>query len=168
MFKNNQKNGWIIENGFPYFINNATEFLIISPQKQFNNDYWNHLMLVKINITNGNSVTRNLTSGRFVVTEIIGWDEEKSLVYYLATVSDDPSQQQFYRLSTQHMDPLPECLSCNIKSKNKALACLYNEASMSRLNERFVLTCGGPDVPHISIYESVKNKKILIHNVILI
>ncbi|XP_044001063.1 venom dipeptidyl peptidase 4-like [Aphidius gifuensis] len=160
VFKNYQKNGWIIENGAPHFINNATEFLIILPQKQIDNDYWNHLAIVKINKTDGNTVTNNLTSGRFVVTEIIGWDEKKSLVYYLATVSDDPSQQQFYRLSTLDIDPKPECLSCNIKSKNKASACLYNEASMSPFNERFVLTCGGPDVPHISIYNSNDSTEI--------
>ncbi|XP_044001598.1 venom dipeptidyl peptidase 4-like [Aphidius gifuensis] len=159
-----QNNGWIAASTEPYFNNNANKFLIIIPQKQFDNDYWNHLVMVKINEIDGNSVMYPLTSGRFVVTEIIAWDEQKSLVYYLATVADEPSQQQFYRLSTLDINPKPECLSCNIKSENKGLPCLYNEASMSPLREKFVLKCGGPDVPHISIYNTNDSTKIMTWN----
>ncbi|XP_044001215.1 venom dipeptidyl peptidase 4-like [Aphidius gifuensis] len=164
VFKIVQKNGWISSSTYPYFNNNATEFLIILPQKQFDNDYWNHLVMVKINEIDGNSVMYPLTSGRFVVTNIVEWDVEKSLVYYLATVADDPSQQQFYRSSTLDINSRPECLSCNIKSENKGLPCLYNEALMSPSREKFVLKCGGPDVPHISIYNTNDSTKIMTWN----
>lgn len=71
-------------------------------------------------------------------------------------MADDPAQQHFYRVSSKEKDPISECLSCKIKSENKGIPCLYNEAGLSPLKTRYILKCAGPDVPDTSIYNTVK------------
>ncbi|KAF7998266.1 hypothetical protein HCN44_009664 [Aphidius gifuensis] len=155
-----ERNGWVEQFEAPHFSKDGNKFLLILPQKQLDHDHWSHLVMVT-NMNNNSRTIRALTSGTFVVTEISGWDEENSLVYYLATVADDPAQQHLYRVSTLDENSKPECLSCNVKSENGEKLCLYNEAKLSPSRNRFILTCAGPDVPDVSIYNSDNSTKLL-------
>lgn len=73
-----QKGGWITQVNSLFVSENDEQFVMIYPQKQSDNDEWLHLVMMTIN--NSLPVIRPLTSGIFTVTEIIDWDEEKSLV----------------------------------------------------------------------------------------
>ncbi|EFN60804.1 Dipeptidyl aminopeptidase-like protein 6 [Camponotus floridanus] len=72
-----EKNGWVEQFEAPRFNEDGTSFLLILPQKQKNGSNWRHIVLVT-NATSGNPTTTALTSGYFVVTEIISWDQEDS------------------------------------------------------------------------------------------
>lgn len=74
-----EKNGWVEQFEAPHFSKDGKEFILILPQKQTDNDHWSHLVIVT-NINNNSRTTRALTSGAFVVTDILSWDEENSLV----------------------------------------------------------------------------------------
>ncbi|XP_044003397.1 venom dipeptidyl peptidase 4-like [Aphidius gifuensis] len=161
VFKYAEKEGWLSPGSPPKYNKDASKFLMILPQKQFDNDYWYHLAIVSINTTNNYPAIRYLTSGTFVVTKIVGWDEKKSLVYYLATVDNQPDQLHFYRVSTLNNYSKSECLSCNVSSLNKRIPCRYNNAILSPSNSRYILTCFGPDVPDVSIYNSSNLIKLL-------
>ncbi|XP_057327710.1 venom dipeptidyl peptidase 4-like isoform X2 [Microplitis mediator] len=154
-----EKHGWVDQFESPHFSRTAAEFLLIQPRKQTDNDSWMHLLMVTNATTS--PVVRDLTSGSFTVTKIVGWDQDNSLVYYLATVSNDPAQQHFYRLSTLEQEFKPECLSCDVKSQIDGSLCLYNDAKLSPDKSRYILTCAGPSVPDISIYNSVNATKIV-------
>uniref|UniRef100_A0A0C9RFV4 Venom dipeptidyl peptidase 4 n=2 Tax=Fopius arisanus TaxID=64838 RepID=A0A0C9RFV4_9HYME len=154
-----EKHGWIEQFTPPHFSRDGKTFILILPQKQSSdNDYWSHLVMVTNTAT---GTTRALTSGTFVVTEIVAWDQDNYLVYYLATVPGDPGQQHLYRVSTLEMVSVPECLSCGVKSDADGTYCLYNEAELSPDNSHYILTCAGPGVPDVSIYNSMNTSKVV-------
>lgn len=59
------------------FGEDGTSFILILPQKQKDGSYWRHVVLVT-NATSGKPTITALTSGYFVVTEIVSWDREDS------------------------------------------------------------------------------------------
>lgn len=81
--------------------------------------------------------------------------------YYLATLNGDPAQQHLYRVSLLDSNLKSECLSCNVKSDSDGVRCLYNLAKFSPGNSHYVLTCAGPGVPDISIYDKVSPHRSL-------
>ncbi|KYN15672.1 Dipeptidyl aminopeptidase-like protein 6 [Trachymyrmex cornetzi] len=72
-----ERNGWVEQFEAPRFSEDGMSFLLILPQIQKNGSNWRHVVLVT-NATSGRSVTTALTSGYFVVTEIVSWDRENS------------------------------------------------------------------------------------------
>lgn len=153
-----ERNGWVEQFEAPMFSKDGTSFLLILPQKQKDRGNWRHIVLVT-NATGGNSTTTALTSGHFVVTEIVSWDQEDSYLYYLATSKRDSAVQHLYRVSLLDMDRKSVCLTCNIVREKDGSRCLYNSATFSTDNSHYVLTCAGPGVPDISIYN--KNSTLL-------
>ncbi|XP_046586430.1 venom dipeptidyl peptidase 4 isoform X1 [Neodiprion lecontei] len=143
--------GWVEQFEPPIFSSDGTAFLLILPQDQGDSGAWRHLTMIT-NATSGSPVSTALTSGTHVVTEILSWDEDSSLVYYLATATSDPAQQHLYRVNITTTDFTEECLSCGVKSSNEETDCLYNTAKLSTDNSHYILTCAGPGVPEISVY----------------
>ncbi|XP_072762346.1 venom dipeptidyl peptidase 4 isoform X3 [Anoplolepis gracilipes] len=153
-----EKKGWVEQFEAPKFNENGTSFLLILPQKQKNGSNWRHIALVT-NATSGKPTTIAVTSGYFVVTEIVSWDQEDSYLYYLATSKGDSAVQHLYRVSLLDTDYKSVCLTCNIVREKDGSRCLYNSAIFSTDNSHYVLTCAGPGVPDITIYN--KNSTLL-------
>ncbi|XP_033227069.1 venom dipeptidyl peptidase 4 isoform X2 [Belonocnema kinseyi] len=151
-----EANGWVDQFAPPVFSKDGAAFLLILPQKQSDKGDWKHLVLVSNATTDAK--TTALTSGTFVVTEIVSWDQENHFVYYLATSEKDPAQQHLYRVSLLDRRRKSKCLSCNVKGKSDGVRCLYNQARFSPDNSYYVLTCAGPGVPDISICDKNSTK----------
>lgn len=113
------------------------------------NDQGSYRHVVKIP-RQENSIKQALTKGNFVVTELLGWHHESNQIFFLATGANDPTVQHLYSVSANTNEV--KCISCDIKSKNKNVNCLYNSAEFSKAASHFVLTCAGPDVPDIALY----------------
>ncbi|XP_036148733.1 venom dipeptidyl peptidase 4 isoform X5 [Monomorium pharaonis] len=145
-----ETNGWVEQFEAPMFSEDGTSFLLILPQKQDNGSDWRHVMLVT-NATSGRPIITALTSGYYVVTEIVSWDREDSYLYYLATSESDTAVQHLYRVSLLDSGHKPACLTCNIVRESDGSRCLYNSAKFSTDNSHYVLTCAGPGVPDIAI-----------------
>lgn len=76
--------------------------------------------------------------------------------YYLATTEEESAVQHLYRISTKGTsDRKPKCLTCGIVRETDRNRCLYNTAKFSTDHSNYVLTCAGPGVPDISIYNRV-------------
>ncbi|XP_066155922.1 venom dipeptidyl peptidase 4-like isoform X1 [Euwallacea fornicatus] len=90
-----------------------------------------------------------LTGGTHVVTEILGWNHQNNLIFYTATEPNDSTVQHLYSVSPS--TKAITCLTCSLQSKNGASNCLYNNAEASTDSSHLVVTCNGPEVPHISI-----------------
>lgn len=69
-----EENGWLDAN-IPNYYQDGTLRLEILP-REVGNDHFSHLVLT--NISSGE--VKNLTTGRFVVTNIFGWDESKNIM----------------------------------------------------------------------------------------
>lgn len=70
-------NGWVEQFEAPIFSEDGTSFFLILPQKQKNDSDWRHIALIT-NATSSNPTITAITSGYFVVTEIVSWDRENS------------------------------------------------------------------------------------------
>lgn len=76
--------------------------------------------------------------------------------YYLATTEEESAVQHLYRISTKTGGGRkPKCLSCGIVRETDRNRCLYNTAKFSTDHSHYVLTCAGPGVPDIAIYNKV-------------
>lgn len=74
--------------------------------------------------------------------------------YYLATTEEESAVQHLYRISTRGTSK-SKCLTCGIVRETDRNRCLYNTAKFSTDHSNYVLTCAGPGVPDISIYNRV-------------
>ncbi|EGI69746.1 Dipeptidyl peptidase 4 [Acromyrmex echinatior] len=84
---------------------------------------------------------------------------KKKYLYYMATSERESAVQHLYRVS---LDPgyKSTCLTCNIVRESDGSRCLYNSAKFSIDNSHYVLTCAGPGVPDIAIYNKIRDSDI--------
>ncbi|XP_054009789.1 venom dipeptidyl peptidase 4-like isoform X2 [Hylaeus anthracinus] len=152
-----EEHGWVEQFEPPLFSKDGNSFVTILPQKQPDNSHWRHVVGIT-NVSSGKASTAALTSGRFVVTEIVSWDQENSYLYYLATTEEDSAVQHLYRIHVGGAHRKPKCLSCSIVRETDRNPCLYNTAKFSTDHSHYVLTCAGPGVPDIAIYNRNSTK----------
>ncbi|XP_075212490.1 venom dipeptidyl peptidase 4-like [Lycorma delicatula] len=133
-----ETNGWV---DWPEpFFKNLTTLITILPQPQPGvSGNYKHLTLVT---PNGEKA---LTTGRREVTKIIAWDQINSIIYYKATLEDNPGRIHIYSISDDGKGD-SKCLSCS--------SCGTSSAEFSREQSYMVLTCTGPDVPDYSVHTS--------------
>lgn len=73
-----EPNGWLELFTPPKFSKDGSKFLLILPQNQGNSaGSYRHLTITN---REEDGTTRALTSGKFVVTEILAWKEDSNLV----------------------------------------------------------------------------------------
>ncbi|XP_076230244.1 venom dipeptidyl peptidase 4 isoform X2 [Nomia melanderi] len=155
-----EKHGWVEQFEPPMFSDDGDSFLTILPQKQNNDSHWRHVVTIT-NVSSGKPATAALTSGYFVVTEIVSWDQVNSYLYYLATTEGWSAVQHLYRISVRGPDRRPTCLSCDAGREMDRNRCLYNTAKFSTDHSHYVLTCAGPGVPEIAVYDR-NSKKLFV------
>ncbi|CAK9800503.1 Venom dipeptidyl peptidase 4 [Anthophora quadrimaculata] len=158
-----EKHGWVEQFEPPMFSDDGNSFLTILPQRQHDASHWRHAVAIT-NVSSGRPKSTALTSGRFVVTEIVSWDQENSYLYYLATTEEESAVQHLYRISTKAVaggERKPKCLSCGIVRDTDRNRCLYNTAKFSTDHSHYVLTCAGPGVPDIAVYNRNTTKLVV-------
>lgn len=75
-----ESNGWVEQFESPHFSVDGESFLLILPQEQSDKADWRHLVIVS-NTTSEEPTITGLTSGKFVVTEIVSWDQKNALMW---------------------------------------------------------------------------------------
>ncbi|KAK5646663.1 hypothetical protein RI129_005127 [Pyrocoelia pectoralis] len=149
-----QSNGWLELFTPPKFSKDGSKFLIIQSQDQENGaGAYRHLTIYS---TSSNNPGKPLTSGLYVVTEILEWDEENDLVYYQANMPNASEVQHVFTVSTSSLKT--KCITCNMQTLSKKLSCSYNSAQFSKDLSHHVINCEGPNVPETTIFS--KNKMI--------
>ncbi|CAG9840528.1 unnamed protein product [Diabrotica balteata] len=107
------QHGWLELFTPPIFSKNGESFVIVLSQDQGKNSGgYRHIFLYPIT---ENAEPQVLTSGKFVVTSIVGWNYEKDLIYYLANTEEDSTVQHLYTVSP--VTKYVTCLSCELKSR---------------------------------------------------
>lgn len=130
------------------FNKKGTEFIIIISQDQGGNaGGYRHIAL--FNLTK-NAVAKPLTKGKFVVTEILDWNEVDNIIYYEANTEEDPSVKHIYSVSA--INGAIKCISCKLKGTRHRSECLYNTATFSKDFSYYAIGCDGPDVPEVLIF----------------
>ncbi|KAK9869862.1 hypothetical protein WA026_003587 [Henosepilachna vigintioctopunctata] len=138
------------------FNKNGSQYIIIISHDQGRDiGKYRHIMLMNTSV---NARVDPLTKGKFVVTKILGWDEVDDLVYYEANTEEDPAVQHVYSVSTKTKQV--KCISCGVRGSNSSKECLFNSAEFSKDFSHYSLTCGGPDIPFVSILSKDKEEVI--------
>ncbi|MBI4647954.1 MAG: S9 family peptidase [Bacteroidia bacterium] len=82
-----------------YYVNLRDNLFFLNDKRNFittaEKDGWNHVYI--FNIATG--VEKQITSGQWEVTQVVGENEKENLIYYLST-EDSPLERQLYSINT--------------------------------------------------------------------
>ncbi|XP_070960951.1 A-type potassium channel modulatory protein DPP6-like isoform X2 [Oncorhynchus clarkii lewisi] len=111
---------------------------------------------ISMSITQPNTSTdtlQSITSGDWDVTQVLAYNEDSQLIYFLST-EDDPKRRHLYSADT--VGPFNRrCLSCDFYE-----SCGYVKGSFSHNMSLFLLSCKGPDVPFVAVYSTQDRQKV--------
>lgn len=137
--------GWLELFTPPKFSSDGSKLILILSQDQ-GGDSGSYRHIVLFN-REEDAQEQPLTEGTFVVTEILAWNQEDNLIYYLANTEEDYAVQHVYSVSPD--TKATQCLTCDLQ--NSSTDCSYNSAEFSKDGSYYALTCEGPNVPRVSI-----------------
>lgn len=132
--------GWLELFSAPIFNKDGSQFVIITSQDSFRH-------VTMLSTTSKSAVA--LTSGKYVVQEILKWDAESNLIFYTANTPENSHELNIYAVLGQ-ADARPQCLSCSVVSSPKQT---YFNVQMSRKGNFMVLEAKGPNVPWTELFE---------------
>uniref|UniRef100_A0A8D8Q543 Venom dipeptidyl peptidase 4 n=1 Tax=Cacopsylla melanoneura TaxID=428564 RepID=A0A8D8Q543_9HEMI len=166
IFSRDLERGWFEPFDHLQFSSDGKKMLMILSHSQeaagsSPEDTWDHLTYIDLDDKGGikDKVPLPLTSGMFTVTEILAWDEKENNVYFLST-QESPTVQHMYRLNLANPTIPPVCMTCDLMTSANQL-CRYSGASFSINTSFYVLSCIGPGVPEITLFD--KSGKQLLH-----
>uniref|UniRef100_A0A4W5LZP7 A-type potassium channel modulatory protein DPP6 n=1 Tax=Hucho hucho TaxID=62062 RepID=A0A4W5LZP7_9TELE len=111
---------------------------------------------ISMSVTQPNTSTdtlQSITSGDWDVTQVLAYNEDSQLIYFLST-EDDPKRRHLYSADT--VGPFNRrCLSCDFYE-----SCGYVKGSFSHNMSLFLLSCKGPDVPFVAVYSTQDRQKV--------
>jgi len=145
IFSQRQENGWIEIAPPPTY--NGDVFIQILPSLQ-ESDSMHYKHIAKVDPSQDPKETF-LTRGNFVVTEILSWDKENGLVYFMGTDSMRPSSRHFYVVS-DNGDMDTQCITCDMETSRGNL-CDKNSIKLNWANSYYVHTCLGQNIPESSL-----------------
>uniref|UniRef100_A0A671SBJ9 A-type potassium channel modulatory protein DPP6 n=1 Tax=Sinocyclocheilus anshuiensis TaxID=1608454 RepID=A0A671SBJ9_9TELE len=111
---------------------------------------------ISMSISQPNSSTdtlQSITSGDWDVTQVLAYDEDSQLIYFLST-EDDPKRRHLYSADTVGTFNR-RCLSCDFTD-----SCGYVSGFFCPSMDYFLLNCKGPDVPYVSVYSTHDRQKV--------
>lgn len=138
-------NGWVDFFKAPTFNENGTQFLYIAPQQQKEaNDSFQHVTLV--NLDSGKQTP--ITSGEFVVLEILHWNENTNTIYYAANEKNASYVKHIWSVQLNSPNKR-QCLTCNIS--RAGVPQTYFTAKFSPNGKYAVISNDGPSLPRTDI-----------------
>ncbi|PSN29471.1 Venom dipeptidyl peptidase 4, partial [Blattella germanica] len=169
LYSISEANGWVDLFNPPLFSQDGSRMLLIHPHEEGESGPYRHVTMIQ-----EGKITA-ITSGKFTVTDIVAWDKIgfhiiliiltiSPLGYFLATEEQDPAVRHLYKVfdnpDTAPNDP--QCLSCSVKTVRGNTDCLYASATFSTNNSYYTLTCAGPGVPEISLFNRQNERQMVL------
>ncbi|CAH0749131.1 unnamed protein product [Diatraea saccharalis] len=138
-----EPNGWIDINK-PFFDKTGTKMIEIQPLYHGDQRFLHAARLDFLSLT-----TEDLSPGNSTVTEILGWDEDRDIVYYIVSPCNLPWQRQLWASS----EGIVRCVTC------KESSCHYVTAIISPKASYGLVTCTAANSVPIVYYYNFKNGK---------
>ena len=116
----------------------------------------------QVNVVNRDTNQRvPITSGRMVVTNIYHWDEVNHEIYFQATKEDSPRERHLYKVTDfkSGQPGLVTCLSCD-ELNTRGGSCGYNSFEFSSDKSYYAMSCEGPSVPQVFLYQTNPNQRL--------
>ncbi|XP_061835469.1 A-type potassium channel modulatory protein DPP6-like isoform X2 [Nerophis lumbriciformis] len=138
------------QNEAPLFSHDGHKFFFTRAIPQGGKGKFFHISM-STSLPNTSFDIQSLTSGDWDVTNILAYNHQRNLIYFLST-EDDPKRRHLY--STDTIPPFNRCcLSCHFK-------CGYVDVSFSQNMHYFLLSCKGPDIPSVALYRTEDIQKL--------
>ncbi|XP_017784773.1 PREDICTED: venom dipeptidyl peptidase 4 [Nicrophorus vespilloides] len=149
--------GWLELFTAPKFSKDGGRMILILSQTQSDAaGSFRHITMLPRNV---DAQPEAITKGNFVVTEILSWDEDNEIIYYLANTEHDPGMQHVYSISLKTR--VVKCMSCGVRKVSGARSeCLYNSAIFSKDKSHYVLQCLGPGIPEVSVFNTTNQRLV--------
>ncbi|XP_074601842.1 prolyl endopeptidase FAP-like [Brevipalpus obovatus] len=143
--------GWVETRSSMLLDSSKNNYFFILPSFQSQEDgYFQHIIRLSLSSPKIEQ-DKFLTSGLYEVTELLGYDEIKDLLFYQATMPNEPGERHIFMVKVKTKSI--SCLSCDLGSE-----CLYNSATFSPSSDYYALDCLGPGVPFTQIRQTASNK----------
>ncbi|XP_056149185.1 dipeptidyl aminopeptidase-like protein 6 [Lampris incognitus] len=139
------------QNEAPLFSQDGLKFFLTRAIPQGGRGKFFHISMSTSKPNTSVDILQSLTSGDWDVTNILAYDHDRNLIYFLST-EDDPKRRHLYSADT--IPPFNRrCLSCEFR-------CGYVDGSFSHDMKYFLLNCKGPDVPSVAVYSTEDKQKL--------
>ncbi|XP_037552726.1 inactive dipeptidyl peptidase 10 [Nematolebias whitei] len=139
---------WLSQQGEePLFSEDSSRFFLTLPVRQGGHGDFRHItMFTQKSQVHHRDEVRYLTSGTWEATELLFYDENYNIIYFLST-EEAAEQRHLYSVSTVGLFPR-RCLTCGLKE-----GCTFFEADISPDAQHAILHCRGPGVPAVLLLD---------------
>ncbi|XP_026217549.1 inactive dipeptidyl peptidase 10-like isoform X2 [Anabas testudineus] len=143
----------------PLFSKDRSRFFLTLPVKQGGQGDFHHITMFTKKLRRDQDEVRHLTSGDWEVTQILAYDENNQIIYFLST-EESAQQRHLYSVSTLGLLPR-RCLTCGLREE-----CTFFNADISPDAQHAVLHCKGPGVPAVLLlsFDDVDSYFVLENN----
>ncbi|XP_063919511.1 inactive dipeptidyl peptidase 10 isoform X1 [Zophobas morio] len=169
--------GWTERIFHPVFSRNGNHALVRLPVKDGDNGHYMHACL----LFNNNVIP--LTHGAFELSRILAWDEQKNLIYALATNENAPGVRHLFKIGDTNSSQPWTCMTCqpridpnvtyffypdfmNESMINDSLlvnyACDFNNVIFSKNYKYYIQECLGPNIPVVFLVETATNTRLAV------
>ncbi|XP_044263451.1 inactive dipeptidyl peptidase 10 isoform X3 [Tribolium madens] len=169
--------GWSERIFHPVFSHNGNQALVRLPVKDGDNGHYMHACL----LFNNNVIP--LTHGAFELSRILAWDEQKNLIYALATNENAPGVRHLFKIGDTNSSQQWTCMTCqpridpnmtyvyfqdymNETMINNSLlvnyACDFNNIIFSKNYKYYIQECLGPNIPVVFLVETATNTRLAV------
>ncbi|KAK3082967.1 hypothetical protein FSP39_010233 [Pinctada imbricata] len=147
----------------PIFSKDGTRYFWILPRREGNSGMYKQVAMVEFPVSKNQQLTNReglkvfLTSGTMDVTEIVGYDSEMEIIYYIA--APDPKERHLYSVkigSHETSYNTKKCLTCQYDK-----SCQYVSASFSASGRYYMLGCQGPGVPYYILKSPFNDDEVM-------
>uniref|UniRef100_A0A3Q2XEI1 Dipeptidyl-peptidase 6b n=1 Tax=Hippocampus comes TaxID=109280 RepID=A0A3Q2XEI1_HIPCM len=143
------------QNEAPLFSHDGHKFFFTRAIPQGGRGKFFHISMSTSMPNTSLDVLQSLTSGDWDITNILAYNHQRNLIYFLST-EDDPKRRHLY--STDTIPPFNRCcLSCQFK-------CGYVDVSFSHNMQYFLLSCKGESPPKLLDVETNERVNITYNN----
>ncbi|XP_069047082.1 A-type potassium channel modulatory protein DPP6 isoform X2 [Lepisosteus oculatus] len=150
-----ESEGWLHrQNEPPLFSKDGHKFFFTRAIPQGARGKFFHIAMSYSQPNASTDTLQSITSGDWDVTEVLAYNEETQIIYFLSR-EDDPKRQHLYSANTT--GPFNRrCLSCDLIE-----GCGYVSALFSHNTQYFLLNCKGPGVPSVTMHSTMDRQNIL-------
>ncbi|XP_076827354.1 A-type potassium channel modulatory protein DPP6 isoform X1 [Brachyhypopomus gauderio] len=149
-----ESEGWLHrQNEAPLFSRDGLKLFFTRAIPQGGMGKFFHISMAISQPNTSSDTLQSITSGDWDVTQVLAYNENRQLIYFLST-EDDPKRRHLYSADT--VGPFNRrCLSCDF-----ADSCGYVSGHFSHDMTYFLLNCKGPGVPFVAVYRTQDREKL--------